>query len=141
VLWLPCGARALANTLTPSLPPHVWYIPPHHPSPPSPAFTNCPFGEMMLLGGPQGALQPQFCGLFVDEPQPDASGYLRLSDRPGFGLTVNKALRLLRPYSRVPASYEEIEAVKDQRTPTPRQWLAVAERSIPLGSPFKPEEA
>jgi hypothetical protein len=80
------------------------------------------------------ALLPQFGGLFLDEPHPDSTGYIRLPERPGFGLTVNSQVRLLRPYSRVPASFEAIEAIKDARTPAQRRWLHSAE-ALPLGVP------
>ena len=95
----------------------------------------------MMVVSPHGdTILPQFGGLFVDEPRPDAAGYIRVSDKPGFGLTVNKEARLLRPYSRVPATFEAIEAVKDLRTPAQRRWLQLAEKTIPLGSPPAPEQ-
>ena len=43
---------------------------------------------------------PLFGDLFTDEPLP-VNGYLELSDKPGFGVTLNReGLKLVRPYPR-----------------------------------------
>ena len=44
---------------------------------------------------------PYFGGLFVDEPLP-ANGRIDLPDRPGFGVTLDRA-GLTRPCPRTPA--------------------------------------
>ena len=65
------------------------------------AFPNCPVAEFINLS-PQGdAIVPYFGGLFVDEPLP-ANGRIDLPDRPGFGVTLDRA-GLTRPCPRTPA--------------------------------------
>ncbi|ATZ57263.1 hypothetical protein BCIN_14g04180 [Botrytis cinerea B05.10] len=62
--------------------------------------TNCPFQEY-LANSPDGkSVLPVFGDLFLDEPIP-VKGYLDVSqlDKPGFGLTLNPAARL------IPAQY------------------------------------
>ena len=62
--------------------------------------TNCPFQEY-LANSPDGkSVLPVFGDLFLDEPIP-INGYLDVSqlDKPGFGLTLNPAARL------IPAQY------------------------------------
>ncbi|KAG9241713.1 enolase C-terminal domain-like protein [Calycina marina] len=62
--------------------------------------TNCPFQEY-LANSPDGkSVLPVFGNLFIDEPMP-LEGYLMKEqlDKPGFGLTLNPAARL------IPAQY------------------------------------
>jgi len=62
--------------------------------------TNCPFQEY-LANSPDGkSVLPVFGDLFLDEPIP-VNGYLMAHqlDKPGFGLTLNPAARL------IPAQY------------------------------------
>ena len=77
--------------------------------------TNCPFQEY-LANSPDGkSVLPVFGDLFLDEPIP-VKGYLDTTqlDKPGFGLTLNPAARL------IPAKY--------LLTPNPER---------PLGEPAK----
>ena len=68
---------------------------------------------------------------FKDEPLP-VDGYVTLSDKPGFGLELNKeANKLVRPYPRAKTTFAEIEAAKDARTPDQAEWLARAAK-IPV---------
>jgi L-rhamnonate dehydratase len=58
--------------------------------------TNCPFQEY-LANSPDGkSVLPVFGDLFLDEPIP-VKGYLDTTqlDKPGFGLTLNPAARLI----------------------------------------------
>ena len=56
-------------------------------------------------------------------------GYVTLSDKPGFGLELNReANKLVRPYPRVRRTFAEIEAAKNARTPEQEEWLARAEK-------------
>jgi L-rhamnonate dehydratase len=58
--------------------------------------TNCPFTEFIILGSRGDKIVPVFGNIFTDEPMP-ADGRMRLSDKPGWGLTLNrKALNLKR---------------------------------------------
>ena len=101
------------------------------------AFTNCHFGSVML-DSPTAVYLPQFGGLFLGEPVPASNGYISLPHAPGFGLTLNREVGLIRPYQRTPASFEDIEAVKNARSIPPSTYIRLAE-SIPLGSPPPPD--
>lgn len=96
------------------------------------AFINCPVGELIILAPDADRVWPLFGSLFTDEPLP-VNGYITLTDKPGFGVTLNPAVKLVRPYPRTPLSYEEIEAAKTKRTPTTEDWLSRAETTIPVG--------
>ena len=64
-----------------------------------PLGPNEPPGPHVLVMSPDGTeIVPMFTPLLVDEPVPDR-GRIRLSDRPGFGVEVNKALPLERPFT------------------------------------------
>ncbi len=69
---------------------------------------------------------------FEDEPLP-IDGYVTLSNKPGFGVTLNKKVQLVRPFPRVPKTFAEIEAAKVARTPDQAAWLNKAKDSIPIG--------
>ena len=57
---------------------------------------------------------------------------MTLSDKPGFGLELNKeANKLVRPYPRVKLTFAEIEAAKTARTPDQAEWLGRAAK-IPI---------
>jgi L-rhamnonate dehydratase len=64
------------------------------------AFHNCPMGELIILAPDADKVWPLFGELFTDEPLP-VDGYITLSDKPGFGVTLNKEkINLIRPYQR-----------------------------------------
>lgn len=81
--------------------------------------TNCPFQEY-LANSPDGkSVLPVFGDLFLDEPIP-VNGYLDVTqlDKPGFGLTLNPAARLipaqylLTPNPERPLGQPAVEAAK-----------------------------
>jgi L-rhamnonate dehydratase len=77
--------------------------------------TNCPFQEY-LANSPDGkSVLPVFGDLFIDEPIP-VNGYLTADqlDKPGFGLTLNPAARLI-----------------------PAQYLLTPNPERPLGGPLQ----
>ena len=45
------------------------------------------------------------------------------------------------PPSPPAATFEEIEAVKQMRTPSQATWLRLAEKTIHLGSPAYPDDS
>ena len=92
-------------------------------------------GELIILAPNADSVWPLFGDLFEDEPLP-VEGYISLTDKPGFGVTLNKKIKLTRPYPRVPKTFEEIEAAKDARTPDQAEWLERARTKIPVGSPL-----
>ena len=96
------------------------------------AFVNCPVGELIILAPDADRIWPLFGSLFTDEPLP-VDGYITLADKPGFGVTLNPAVKLVRPYPRSVRTFEEIEAAKDARTPDQAEWLKRAATTIPIG--------
>ena len=61
------------------------------------AFTNCPMAEFLMMSPAADEIVPIFGDMFVDEPLPE-DGYLTLSDKPGWGVELNRAgLSLRRP--------------------------------------------
>ncbi len=67
------------------------------------AFHNCPVGELIVLAPEADVVWPLFGGLFKDEPMP-VDGYITLTDKPGFGVTLNReGFPLERPYKRTRA--------------------------------------
>ena len=99
------------------------------------AFTNCPQAESIVLSAHADKLLPIFGDLFLDEPVP-VDGYVTLdASKPGFGVTLNPAVRanFERPCARAPRPFAEIEAAKDARTPDQAEWLRRAETTIPIG--------
>lgn len=62
------------------------------------AFTNCPLAEYINLCPSADQIVPYFGGLFPDEPLPK-DGFIDLPEKPGFGVTLNRA-NLTRPYAR-----------------------------------------
>ena len=62
------------------------------------AFPNCPLAEYINLSPKADQIVPYFGGLFPDEPLPK-DGFIDLPNRPGFGVTLNRA-GLKRPYNR-----------------------------------------
>ena len=63
------------------------------------AFSNCPMAEYINLSRDGDKIVPYFGGLFPDEPLPQGGRIVLDPDRPGFGVTLNKA-GLMRPYAR-----------------------------------------
>jgi len=62
------------------------------------AFPSCPIAECLIMSPKADHVVPYFGNLFLDEPLPK-DGYIELSDKPGFGVTLNrKDLHLRRPY-------------------------------------------
>jgi L-rhamnonate dehydratase len=59
---------------------------------------DAPFAEFLVMSPDGTEIVPMFTPLLVDEPVPDR-GRIRLSDRPGFGVEVNRALPLERPFT------------------------------------------
>ena len=67
------------------------------------ANVNCPMGELINLSPNADKIVPLFGDTFTDEPMP-VDGYVTLTDKPGFGVTLNRAkLNLKRPYPRAGA--------------------------------------
>jgi L-rhamnonate dehydratase len=62
------------------------------------AQTNCPFSEFIIWGEKGNKIEPVFRNLFHDEPMPQ-NGTIRLAEKPGWGMTLNRAgLNLQRPF-------------------------------------------
>jgi hypothetical protein len=54
-------------------------------------------GELIILAPDADRVWPLFGNLFLDEPLP-VDGYVSLSDKPGFGVTLNReGVNLVRP--------------------------------------------
>ncbi|MDE2820398.1 MAG: L-rhamnonate dehydratase [Chloroflexota bacterium] len=63
------------------------------------AFTNCPMAEFLMMSPAADEIIPIFGDIFIDEPLPQG-GYLRLPDKPGWGVELNRAgLNLRRLYA------------------------------------------
>jgi L-rhamnonate dehydratase len=60
---------------------------------------NSPFAEFLMMSPKADEVVPMFAPLLLDEPAPH-NGRLKLSDAPGFGVRLNPACRLQRPYAR-----------------------------------------
>ena len=61
------------------------------------AFTNCPMAEFLMMSPKADTIVPLFGDLFVHEPVP-ADGWIDIPDRPGWGVELNRTLKLKRPY-------------------------------------------
>jgi L-rhamnonate dehydratase len=61
------------------------------------AFTNCPIAEFLVMSPQADRMVPLFGKLFKNEPMPD-NGWVDLDDAPGWGVELNEALELVRPY-------------------------------------------
>jgi L-rhamnonate dehydratase len=57
-----------------------------------------PFAEFLVMSPTGTEIVPMFSPLLLDEPVPD-HGRIRLSERPGFGVELNRALPLERPFT------------------------------------------
>lgn len=62
------------------------------------AFTNCPIAEFLMMSPKADRIVPLFGELFTHEPLPE-DGFLDLTDAPGWGVELNSALKLVRPYA------------------------------------------
>jgi L-rhamnonate dehydratase len=62
-------------------------------------FPSCPIAEFLVMHPKGEAVVSYFGKLFKDEPLP-SNGYVELSDKPGFGVELNRdKLKLNRPYT------------------------------------------
>ena len=52
---------------------------------------NSPFAEFLMMAPQADQVVPMFSPLLIDEPVP-ANGRLKLSDRPGFGVDLNREI-------------------------------------------------
>lgn len=61
---------------------------------------NSPFAEFLMMAPGADVVSPMFSPLLLDEPVPEG-GLLKVSalERPGFGVRLNPAVELTRPYS------------------------------------------
>jgi L-rhamnonate dehydratase len=61
------------------------------------ATPNCPVTEFLMMSPEGDEVVPMFAPLLLDEPVP-VDGRLRVPDRPGFGVELNRDLLLRRPH-------------------------------------------
>jgi L-rhamnonate dehydratase len=61
--------------------------------------TNSPYAEFLMMAPKADEVVPMFHPQLLGEPVP-VNGRLKLSDTPGFGVTLNPELSLHRPYER-----------------------------------------
>ncbi|PTU30516.1 L-rhamnonate dehydratase [Stenotrophobium rhamnosiphilum] len=59
---------------------------------------NSPFAEFLMMAPDADKVVPMFNPLLLDEPVP-VNGRLKLDDKPGFGVQLNPACKLHRPYT------------------------------------------
>lgn len=59
---------------------------------------NSPFAEFLMMAPGADVVVPMFSPLLLDEPTPQ-NGRLKLPDTPGFGVRLNPAVPLTRPYA------------------------------------------
>jgi L-rhamnonate dehydratase len=72
-------------------------------------FSEIPVAEFMMMSEKADQIWPNFGSMFVDEPLP-VDGYIELSNKPGFGLSLNKEkLHLKRPYPERAGSGKTVE--------------------------------
>ena len=60
---------------------------------------NSPFAEFLMMAPAADRVVPMFHPQLIGEPVPE-NGRLKLPDRPGFGVELNRTLPLHRPYPR-----------------------------------------
>jgi L-rhamnonate dehydratase len=58
---------------------------------------NSPFAEFLMMAPRADRVVPMFTPLLLDEPVP-VNGRMKVPDRPGFGVRLNPASKLHRPY-------------------------------------------
>lgn len=61
------------------------------------AHHNSPFSEFLMMAPNADAIVPMFSPLLLDEPTPQ-NGRMQVPSRPGFGVRLNPACTLTRPY-------------------------------------------
>jgi len=61
------------------------------------AFPSCPRAEYLVMSAKADTLVPVFGDLFDSEPLPN-KGFIDVPDKPGWGVSLNHALQLRRPY-------------------------------------------
>jgi L-rhamnonate dehydratase len=61
--------------------------------------TGSPFAEFLMMSPDAASVVPMFTPLLLDEPVPE-NGRLKVPDRPGFGVELNRSLPLERPFAR-----------------------------------------
>jgi L-rhamnonate dehydratase len=59
---------------------------------------STPFAEFLMMAPDAAKVVPMFAPLFLDEPVP-VDGRLRLPDRPGFGVELDRSLSFERPFN------------------------------------------
>jgi L-rhamnonate dehydratase len=59
---------------------------------------NSPFAEFLMMHPVPSEVVPMFSPLLAGEPVPER-GRLRLSDKPGFGVELDPATTLERPFT------------------------------------------
>jgi L-rhamnonate dehydratase len=60
---------------------------------------NSPFAEFLMMAPQADKVAPMFHPQLIGEPVPE-NGRLKLSDKPGFGVELNRELDMHRPYPR-----------------------------------------
>jgi L-rhamnonate dehydratase len=58
---------------------------------------NSPFAEFIMMAPGADVVTPMFARLLLEEPVPQ-NGRMIVPDRPGFGVQLNPACKLRRPY-------------------------------------------
>lgn len=90
------------------------------------AFANCPLAELLILSPKGDKMQPLFGDLFTDEPLP-VDGEVTLDPhKPGFGVTLNPAVKLERPFPHEPETRTQATARRVEAVPEPKSWLGNA---------------
>jgi hypothetical protein len=98
------------------------------------AFSNCPIAELLLLSPNGDKMRPLFGDLFLDEPMP-VQGNLTLDPcKPGFGVTLNPAVKLDRPFPHESETREQAVARRVQAVPDTKSWLSNATAWL-MGAP------
>ena len=59
---------------------------------------NSPFAEFLMMAPGADVVTPMFSPLLLEEPVP-TNGRLKLPETPGFGVRLNPACALSRPYT------------------------------------------
>lgn len=71
-------------------------------------FPSCPLAEFLVMSPKADKIVSFFGKLFKDEPLPE-DGYVTLTDKPGFGVELNRdELSMTRPYPRVANTHEVV---------------------------------
>jgi L-rhamnonate dehydratase len=96
-----CGGLSELNKISALADAHDVMVVPHGSSVYSYHFVianhNSPFAEFLMMAPGADQVVPMFTPLLLDEPIP-VNGRMKLPDRPGFGVRLNPACALHRPY-------------------------------------------